>query len=127
MSFKLKTPKCPECGEIAHQVEETLMTKASIDENEDGTFDYAGDSEVDWDSQEPARDGSGNVTLFCECGTSWASGMVEEGQEEAEQEEAPDYDSDMLEVLKDVLKYGLVPEVRREVEKVIAKVEGEQA
>ena len=25
MSFKLKNPKCPECGETAHQVEETLM------------------------------------------------------------------------------------------------------
>jgi hypothetical protein len=54
---------------------ERVWATAEIEVESDGTWSYAGGSEVHWDTQEPAtRDGS---TLFmCESGHEWTEDQI---------------------------------------------------
>ncbi len=54
---------CPECGHTAMGMLEMVPGIALLLQIEDGTFQYAGGTDVSWDSQTTARDPSGRVTL----------------------------------------------------------------
>jgi hypothetical protein len=77
--MKLLKPKCPAClrrglDHVATGTCEMLLGTATIEVAEDGTFDYAGETDVHWDTQECIRDASGGIQLSCGyCGTEWFS------------------------------------------------------
>ena len=64
---------CPEhaCGETARGTLERLSGVALLDVHQDGTADYAGDTEIFWDEQRSVRDEQGKVTLICPNGHDW--------------------------------------------------------
>lgn len=47
-----KTPKCPECGEIAAGEVDLIPAVSRIERDDDsGEFFYIGDTDVNWDDQ----------------------------------------------------------------------------
>lgn len=71
---------CPTCTGIAVSVLERLYGQAQLDfddgpEGREHAFDYAGETEVDWDSQTMEEsideDGRSRVTVFCDRGHHW--------------------------------------------------------
>jgi hypothetical protein len=61
---------CPECGDLALGSTDLVPGAAYIDFQPDGSFDWAGETEVFWDGQYNARpDGSpvpmGTIRLQC--------------------------------------------------------------
>lgn len=70
--MKIQNPKCPTCGHVAKGILESLYCLAGIACAEDGTAEYAGESEVFWDSQTPVDD-PGGITLECVNDHRWTS------------------------------------------------------
>lgn len=66
--MKLVTPNCPRCGRPAKGTLENILGIALINIEKDGTFEYSGETDVDWDCQETALDDHGNVMLVCDGG-----------------------------------------------------------
>lgn len=72
--MKLGSPICPQCGCKASALLEQVMVLAQLQEPDDsGETEYAGESDVEWDTQYPARDEDGIVTLMCENKHQWFS------------------------------------------------------
>jgi hypothetical protein len=82
MSMKIVPPSCPECGEIAVSILESLLCNASVmtvDENGEQTdikekiagFDYTGDTEMAYDTQEPVLDRNRQATAVCSKYHEW--------------------------------------------------------
>lgn len=66
-------PQCPECGEFATGVYENILGTALMSVDEDtGEFDFSGETDVSWDSQESVTNDKGEVELTCG-GHSWWS------------------------------------------------------
>lgn len=83
MTFK--TPKCQTkgCRQRAVAIIETVTVQACIEFDEDDkTFDYAGESKVDWDSQRATETSGGLVTVCCANGHEWRT-RVDWGDEPA--------------------------------------------
>lgn len=74
--MKFKTPNCPECGETAEVIMERLVVWAGI-RREGDTFEYAGEADVVWDSQVPAKDNN-RYTIGCCNGHEWTTESGEE-------------------------------------------------
>jgi hypothetical protein len=71
---------CPVCGEPAETILEHTMVEAHI--NVDGErWNYAGGSNVCWDSQKKVRDPQGRCTLKCCNGHEWLSDLPEESED----------------------------------------------
>jgi hypothetical protein len=52
--MRFKTPKCPECGESPSYIIEHLTAAALLQEpDENGNQEYAGESKMHWETQEP--------------------------------------------------------------------------
>jgi hypothetical protein len=56
---------CPECGEPAKILLEEVFVGARLYLSEPGVYEYAGESEVYWDTQEPVKDEEGCHRLEC--------------------------------------------------------------
>lgn len=75
--MKITTPHCPVCGELAVATIETLPGRALLNLEEDGTAEYAGETEIDWNGQKSVRDKDGNRILCCDNGHEWPSEVLE--------------------------------------------------
>jgi hypothetical protein len=71
--MKFSIPKCPTCGELTCGTLEMIPGIALLDINDDGTAEYAGETEPWWDDQETWKDSEGRVQLRCDNGHSWQS------------------------------------------------------
>ena len=63
--------KCPECGEAAKGTLETIASLALLMFDDDGQAEYAGETELDWNSQATRHDEAGNTVLECPAGHQW--------------------------------------------------------
>ena len=87
MAYIFENPKCPHCGGKPGGIEESILGTADIEEGEDGQYDYSGETEVNWDSQEATTDSEGRYTLSCEeCGGIWLTHGVDDTRATAESE-----------------------------------------
>jgi hypothetical protein len=68
---------CPECGEMARGMVETITGVAEFEVDPDGSIDWAGHTRIDWDAQEPLVDDGGNARLVCPGGHEWSARMHE--------------------------------------------------
>jgi len=71
--MKFARPKCPECKELAEGTLEIVEGVALLHLNEDGTAEYEGTTNIDWNAQQTVKDGRGLITLLCVCGHRWQS------------------------------------------------------
>lgn len=69
--MRFEPPTCPACGEQAKGVLETIPGIALLLFDESGDAQYAGETDVRWDSQSAVRDRLGHVTLLCPDGHQW--------------------------------------------------------
>ena len=74
--MRFEIPCCPECGKPACKVTETIVAVASLTREDDGSFAYAGGSDVCWDTQETYLDENDEATLGCENGHEWQSELT---------------------------------------------------
>ena len=63
--------KCPECGQAARGTSETITGLALLMFDDDGQAEYAGETELDWNSQVTRHDEAGNDLLECPAGHRW--------------------------------------------------------
>jgi hypothetical protein len=70
--------KCPECGEPARGVLETVSGLALLDIDEDGSAEYAGETKMYWDSQVMDLTDDNMATLGCPRGHQWQAKLVDE-------------------------------------------------
>ena len=62
--MKFKISNCPECGEPPKGIVEELQGLAFLLEQDDGSFEYAGQTDMWWDSQE-SLEFDGKCELMC--------------------------------------------------------------
>lgn len=68
--------KCPDCGQAAKGTSETINGLALLIFNGDGQAEYAGETEIDWNSQVTRHDEAGNDLLECPAGHQWPAARV---------------------------------------------------
>ncbi len=73
--MKFTTDKCPKCERAPIAILERLYAWASL-QGGDGGFDYAGESDIDWDSQEPDETDK-QVHLVCDRKHEWSTDVEE--------------------------------------------------
>lgn len=71
--MKFKTIICPHCQQEAKGIIESVQGVALINLYENGDADYAGETDVDWDTQQSVRSERGQYTLVCPQGHDWLS------------------------------------------------------
>ena len=63
------------CGQPAQSIEESMTGQAGLVYNpESDSYDYSGNTDVDWNTQVPAKNKCGWVELTCSRGHSWNTG-----------------------------------------------------
>lgn len=67
----LEEPICSICGSPAAGISETIQCTALIGRKEDGSFDFAGETKVHWDTQKAPVDGDKRARVECENGHEW--------------------------------------------------------
>ena len=77
--MKYKMSRCPTCGGLPVAELNTVPVVAGLVENEDGGFDYSGNSEVDWNAQEAWLDENGLTVVHCAERHSWETEVESEG------------------------------------------------
>ena len=71
-------PICPECGEPARGTLEVVQGVALVDPDpETGKPVYAGETDIDWDSQQTVQR-AGKPVWVCSCGHEWTANAVPE-------------------------------------------------
>jgi len=81
MGFRLAQATCPECEAEAIDILETVPCHAHLMRDVDGvTFAYAGESDMNWDGQEPILDSKGAVQVYCENGHTWETVVFDHPQ-----------------------------------------------
>lgn len=71
--MRFEPSNCLTCGQQAKGVLETVPGVALLLFDESGDAQYAGETDVCWDSQSSVRDRSGRVTLVCPDGHQWSA------------------------------------------------------
>ena len=80
--MKFATMKCPDCGELADGILEQCKGRAVITEPDaEGNVEYAGETEMFWDEQEPVGGGM-EYNLLCPEGHVWLSTRLDDEEEE---------------------------------------------
>jgi len=79
--MRFDSPQCPQCGQLAKGVLETIPGLARLLFDEDGGAEYAGSTDVCWDGQEAIRDEQGRVRLICPDGHQWLAEMSREADD----------------------------------------------
>jgi len=70
--MRFDVPRCPTCGGRTRALSERVSVNATLTyDRETRAYDYAGDSDVFWDTQETEHDPDGRVELWCSRGHSW--------------------------------------------------------
>lgn len=63
--MKFDHAKCPQCGAGPNGILEHVFGTALLAVQKDGSFDYAGETKIEWDSQETHKTPEGLVVLTC--------------------------------------------------------------
>lgn len=73
------TPSCPACGLPPVGTVELIpgLSQLIADPRHPGSFDYAGQTDIDWNDQRTDRDAAGNLTLQCRHGHRWPSAQLD--------------------------------------------------
>ena len=70
--MKLSISNCPECGQPATGTLEAVQGVALLQgPDSKGSFEYVGETVIDWDSQQTVLDKNGRVTLSCDQHHEW--------------------------------------------------------
>ncbi len=78
--MKFEKPKCPDCGAYASSTWDNVPGQALLTEpDENGEFDYVGETEMFWDGQTTDETEEG-LLLGCDCGETWRSKLLPEGR-----------------------------------------------
>jgi hypothetical protein len=83
--MKLSIPNCPHCGNLAAYIVETLYAHAGIKKDNQGTFNYVGESVMLWDTQQPQADEkTGLYWIRCDGAHphEWQTEIIFEDEEE---------------------------------------------
>lgn len=83
--MKLAEPRCPECGEHACTIEETMLVNYEIglfDDTPEGEFEYTGEYEDFADTAQP-HIVEGTVKVYCPEGHDWRTALLELGDHSA--------------------------------------------
>ena len=75
--MRIQPCNCPACGQQAKGVLETIPGIAMLLFDEDDVAQYAGETDVCWDSQTTVRDEESRVTLVCPNAHQWPAVMDE--------------------------------------------------
>ena len=76
--MKYAVSKCPTCGGPPVAEVNTVPVLAGLVENEDGGFDYSGNSKVDWNAQQAWLDEDGFMVVHCAEHHSWETAVESE-------------------------------------------------
>jgi len=78
--MKFSQINCPECGARARGIIEKVMGCALLnsEDNDDGTVDYSGQTDVWWQEQIPIHDEEGRVTLICPEAHEWQAKEIDD-------------------------------------------------
>ena len=68
-------PQCPECGEDITGTLENVPGTALIFRNEDGEYEYEGETKMFWDGLETIEDEAVRVPAVCAAGHEWQTKM----------------------------------------------------
>ena len=82
MMMRFNKPKCPECGQLAAGILETVSGLALLrfTNARSGRAMYDGEMDVDWDSQNTCLAPDGRVFLECQNGHLWLSKKEKESR-----------------------------------------------
>jgi hypothetical protein len=69
--------KCPTCGEEVSGTLETVQGQALVTKQDDGSFEYSGQTRMFWDGQETLQK-DGKDVLMCQNGHEWTSTRIED-------------------------------------------------
>lgn len=74
---------CDQCGETARGTLEKVWARADFGhvDRETGEFEYDGDTEVFWDSQETEKHPEGGDMLTCPNGHEWPATFIPDEEE----------------------------------------------
>lgn len=76
MTMKFNPDRCPKCGGYAMGTGETIPGVAMMSREDDGTFEYDGETEVGWDGQTTDTSDDGKVELWCGGWHSWFAELL---------------------------------------------------
>ncbi len=75
--MKFNVPLCPECSEPACGLLEELQADANIDfDEETNEYNYTGNTDMYWDTQQPIETPDGRVSLICPNHHEWLTGRL---------------------------------------------------
>lgn len=69
--------KCPTCGKEVSGTLETVQGQALVTKQDDGSFEYSGQTEMFWDGQETLQK-DGKDVLMCKNGHEWTAKRIED-------------------------------------------------
>jgi hypothetical protein len=75
--MKITPSICPKCGERVRGTADLIPGICLVMEDEDGSFDYRGETKVYWDGQYTETDSSGRATVCCVDGHEWLATIEE--------------------------------------------------
>lgn len=79
MSYTFAISVCPECGAKPESILENVMAAAQLMMDDSGNFDYAGESNVHWDTQQVQQNGNKQCQLQCANFHEWYTDWNGEG------------------------------------------------
>lgn len=68
--------KCPECGQEPIGTYDTLLCRAEFEKQPDGSFEFSGNTEIFYDTQETEKDEKGRWKLECRETHTWFARLV---------------------------------------------------
>jgi hypothetical protein len=69
--MKITPSVCPECGLDVYGTCDQVASTVLLDQQEDGTFEYSGESEMHWDTSTTETNDNGQCRVCCENGHEW--------------------------------------------------------
>lgn len=69
--MKFEQDHCPECGEELRGTCDTIPGCAVMSRQENGSYEYVGETDVFWDGQMSEKDEEGKVRVQCRGGHDW--------------------------------------------------------
>lgn len=74
--MKISPDKCPECGACIEGTCETLTGVALLFQNDDGTYEYNGQTDIHWNGQKTVKVGE-ETEVICEQGHTFLAYVSE--------------------------------------------------
>jgi hypothetical protein len=75
--MKIKPSICPECGETVNGTCDQVASTCLLDQDDDGNFDFSGESEMHWDTSTTETNDKGQWLVCCENGHEWWAAVEE--------------------------------------------------